>query len=105
MSTPKYIADFCKEVYPHSAELAMHMLSERTCITDATEMIRALKVERDALRNLFARRKLSDDKTILSDLGIAAVLLERHSGEIGFGIARNIKHFRDEALAALKEQP
>ena len=42
---PEYIKDFLNSVYPGSANLALEMFNEKTCIKDATAEIKRLKAE------------------------------------------------------------
>ena len=46
----KYIHDFIEQVYPESVELALDVFNEKTCLEDATALIKDLKAENERLK-------------------------------------------------------
>ena len=46
----QYIYEFIEQVYPDGVDLAISMFNEKTCLKDATIIIRYLKAENERLK-------------------------------------------------------
>lgn len=111
-----FLEEFIKEVYPEKTELCMVVNSEKTCLIDATKLIRELKAElakvkaqRDRLRMLFHTNNRDDmgkkpNLWILErEIPVIAVEIQRHAGESGFGGTLVLKEFAEKAITELEK--
>ena len=51
---------------------------------------------------MFECRRQYDERSILDNIAIAVVLLERHCGEIGYGPAKSLGEFAIQATDAIR---
>ena len=60
----EYVQEFIKEVYPDMTDLAMTCNTEKSCLVDATKLIRNLRAEIEAMKA--ENEQLKADKAFLA---------------------------------------